>query len=213
MKTIILLTSLLTLFSCNGKDLNPKEQELVKKLNFDIELMTILKNETNNELTQMPTIDNETGAVSTGLFDGIFSKTIKDDNYTIVKKLKEKFRNKGYLIFTFSDDQDNLMIAIIKGTDEIDIVKYRRTDGANYDLENKDIVDKLIKWKSKNDFIVLGCGRDWLQFEFKTLPNDLNKFTKDVYKFCPDIVEQGVGDIKSLKTAIIDMNGLYLWWD
>lgn len=213
MKKMIIILCLLSLFSCKGNELNPKEQELVKKLNFDIELMTILKDETSNELTQMPTIDDETGEISTGLFDGIYSKTVKDDNFTIVKKLKEKFKNKGYLIFDFTDDDDNYSIAVIKGNDEIDILKYRKTEGINYNIENKNIIEKLTKWKSKNDFNILGCGRDWLQFEFKTLPSDLNKFTKDAYQFCPDIVDQGVGDTKNLKAAIIEMNGLYLWWD
>lgn len=213
MRKIIPLLSLLVLFSCKGIELSSKEQKIVKKLNFDTELMILLKNETSNELIQLPAIDVETGEISNGLFEGIFSKTIKDDHYTIVKKLKDKFREKGYLIFTFMDEKDEPRIAVMKGTNELDIVRYRRTDGINYNLQNKDVVAKLEKWKSKNDLNVLVCGRDWLQFEFKTLPSDLDSFSKDVYQFCPDIVDQGVGDIKNLKSAIIEMNGLYLWWD
>ncbi len=213
MKNIILISSFLSLFGCKANDLTPKEKELVNKLNFDLELMTILKNETLNELTQLPNIDNETGEVSDGLFEGIHSKIIKDDNYKVVKKLKEQFKNKGYLIFVFTDNDDNYSVAVIKGNDEIEIVKYRRTDGINHEIENKDVVEKLVKWKSKNEFNILGCGRDWLQFEFKNLPTDLNKFSKEAYEFCPDIVDQGLGDVKSLKEAIIEMNGLYLWWD
>jgi len=96
------------------------------------------------------------------LYNGIFSKTLIDDNYTIVKKLKDKFKEKGYLIFTFIDEKDEPKIAVIKGTDELDIVRYRRTDGINYNLENIDVVEKLEKWKSKNDLNILVCGRDWL---------------------------------------------------
>jgi hypothetical protein len=213
MKKITILLSFLFLCSCKGNDLTPKEQELVKKLNFDTELMILVKNETANELTQLPAIDGETGEISNKLFDGISSKTLNDDNYTIVKKLKDKFKEKGYLIFTFIDDKDEPKIAVIKGTNELDIVRYRRTDGINYNLENIDVVTKLENWKSKNDLNILVCGRDWLQFEFKTMPTDLDAFAKDAYKFCPDIVDQGVGDINNLKGAIKEMNGLYLWWD
>lgn len=213
MKKITILLSLLFLFSCKENVLTPKEQDLVKKLSFNNELMTLIKEETGNELMQLPSIDNETGEISSGLYNGIFSKTVVDDNYTIVKKLKDKFKEKGYLIFTFIDEKDEPKLAVIKGTDELDIVRYRRTDGINYNLENIDVVEKLEKWKSKNDLNVLVCGRDWLQFEFKTLPSDLDAFANDAYKFCPDIVDQGVGDINNLKSAIKEMNGLYLWWD
>lgn len=213
MRKIIMFLSFLSFFGCKNPSLNQKEEELVQKLNFDIELMKILKNETSNELIQMPSIESETGEISAGLYNGIYSKTRKDDNYTIVKKLKDTFKEKGYLVFTFIDDKDQPKIAVIKGTDELDIVKYRKTDGINYNLENADIVEKLESWKSKNDFNILACDRDWLQFEFKTLPVNLDTFAKDAYEFCPDIVDQGVGNIENLKSAIKEMNGLYLWWD
>jgi hypothetical protein len=213
MKKICVVLSLLFLVSCKADVLNPKEKALLKKLNFETELMILLKNETSNELKQLPAIDKETGDIGKGWFDGICSRMVKDDDYSVVKKLKEKFRAKGYLIFTFMNEKDQEYIAVIKGTDELDIVRYRRTDGINYNLNNEKVVDKLEKWKSKNDFNILVCGRDCLQFEFKTLPADLDAFSKDVYQFCPDIVDQGVGDIKNLKSAIKEMNGLYLWWD
>ena len=214
MKKITLLLSFLFLISCHGNNvLSPKEQQLIKKLNFETELMVLLKNETAQELVQLPAIDQETGDVLKGFYNGICSKTKTDDNYTIVKKLKDQFRGKGYLIFTFIGEKDESYIAVIKGRDELDIIRYRRTDGINYNLQNKNVVEQLEKWKSKNDFNILVCGRDFLQLEFKTLPTDLDAFAKEVYKFCPDIVDQGVGDIKNLKSAIKEMNGLYLWWD
>lgn len=213
MKKLIFALAFFSIFGCKADDLTPKEKELVNKLNFDTELMNVLKNETANELIQLHSVDQETGEIIDGLYPGIRSKIIKDDNYKIVKKFKKQFKEKGYLIFAFTDEDDSSYIGVIKGTDELDILRYRRTDGINYDLDSKKVVEKLAQWKSKNDFEVLGCGRDWLQFEFKTLPADLDKFSKDVYEFCPDIVDQGVGDVKSLKEAIVEINGLFLWWD
>lgn len=213
MKKITSLICFLFLLSCKGNNLSLKEQALVKKLNFDTELMVLLKKQIGKQLRQLPAFDPETGEVTKSLFNGICTKVIKEGDYTAVKNLKEKFRAKGYLIFTFIDEKYQESIGVIKGTDDLDIVRYRKTDGINYNLQNKDVVDKLQKWKSKNDFNILVCGRDWLQFEFKTLPDDLDAFAKDAYQFCPDIVDQGVGDVKNLKSAIVEMNGLYLWWD
>ncbi|WP_366094680.1 DUF4253 domain-containing protein [Flavobacterium sp.] len=101
----------------------------------------------------------------------------------------------------------------MKGSDDLDIIRYRRTDGINYDLENEDVVNKISEWKSKYGLTVIGCSRDWLQIEFDKLPTNIDAFAKEVYEFCPDSVDQGVGTIDRLKDAIKEMNGLWLWWD
>lgn len=38
-------------------------------------------------------------------------------------------------------------------------------------------------------------------------------FSEEVYEFCPDIVDQGVGDMKKLKDSIKVNKELFLWWD
>ena len=48
---------ILSFFGCGAKELSPKETELVNKLEFNIELMKELKNETKSELIQLPAID------------------------------------------------------------------------------------------------------------------------------------------------------------
>lgn len=213
MKNLFFLTCLFTFCISNAQQLTPPEQALVQKLNFDPELMILLKNETANELLQMPDIDSETGEVGSGWFDGIHSKIEIEDNIGVVKKLKAQFKSKGYLIFVLDNNGGYVSIAVMKGSDELDITRYCRTDGINHDLDHNDVMAKLLEWKSKNDFMVLGCGRDWLQFEFLTMPKDVNKFAKEAYAFCPDIVDQILGDMLSLKNSIIETKGLYLWWD
>ena len=42
---------------------------------------------------------------------------------------------------------------------------------------------------------------------------NMDEFAKEVYAFCPDSVEQGVGDLKSLKEYIEKEKGIWLWWD
>jgi len=104
-------------------------------------------------------------------------------------------------------------VGVIKGTNELDILRYRRTDGVNYGHENEDIISKISEWNNQFGLTVLGCGRDWLELEFKKLPTDLEAFSHEVYEFCPDSVEQGVGEVENLEPLIIEMNGIWLWWD
>ena len=206
---------LFSLFGCGQKNsLAKTETELLNKLTFKTELLTELKSLTKNELKQLPEIDQETGEVlSDKFYNGIFSETTEEKAVEFVKKLKTKYRENGYLIFVFEGEDDKKNVAVIKGTDDLDILRYRRTDGINYDLENEDVVKKISEWKSKYGLIVIGCSRDWLQIEFDKLPTNIDAFAKEVYEFCPDSVDQGVGTIDKLKEAIKEMNGLWLWWD
>jgi hypothetical protein len=124
-----------------------------------------------------------------------------------------RFRELGYLVFVFEGENNISSLAAIKGTDELDILRYRRTDGINYGLENEDVIKKLSEWKAKYGFIVIGCSLDWLHLEFDKLPDDLDAFAKEVYDFCPDSVDQGVGSLEALSQAIKEMKGVWLWWD
>ncbi len=207
--------SLFSLFgSSPKKSLTQAETELLNKLNFNTELLTELKSLTKNELKQLPAIDQETGDVlNDQVFNGVFTETPEVKAADYVKQLKNKFSNNGYLLFVFGSEVVQKHIAVIKGTDELDILRYRRTDGINYDLENEAIVKKIAEWKSKYGLIVIGCGRDWLQVEFNKLPTDMEIFTNEVYEFCPDSVDQGLGTIEDLQQAIIEMKGIWLWWD
>ena len=206
---------LISFFGCGQKNsLVQAETELLNKLTFKTELLTELKNMTKTELKQLPAIDQETGDVlSDKLYNGVFTETTEEKGIEFVKKLKPKFKESGYLIFVFEGEDDKKNIAVIKGQDELDILRYRRTDGINHDLENENVVKKISEWKSKYGLIVIGCSRDWLQVEFDKLPTDIDAFANEVYEFCPDSVDQGVGTIDKLKEAIKEMNGLWLWWD
>lgn len=214
-KLTIITMGLFSLFGCGQKNsLTKTETELLNKLTFKTELLTELKSLTKTELKQLPAIDQETGDVLDDQFyNGIFSETTEEKAVEFVTKLKTKYRENGYLIFVFEGEDDKKNVAVIKGTDDLEILHYRRTDGINYDLENEDVVKKISEWKSKYGLIVIGCSRDWLQIEFEKLPTDIDTFAQEVYEFCPDSVDQGVGTIDKLKEAIKEMTGLWLWWD
>lgn len=214
-KLTIITMGLFSLFGCGQKNsMTQTETELLNKLAFKTELLTELKSLTKTDLKQLPAIDQETGDVlSDKFYNGVFSETTEEKAFEFVTKLKSKYRENGYLIFVFEGEDDKKNVAVIKGTDDLDILRYRRTDGINYDLENEDVVKKISEWKSKYGLIVIGCSRDWLQIQFEKLPTDIDAFAKEVYEFCPDSVDQGVGTIDKLKEVIKEMNGLWLWWD
>ncbi|MBP6384992.1 MAG: DUF4253 domain-containing protein [Pseudarcicella sp.] len=215
-KAILLSTIILfSLISCNLKDSFKQEETLLlKKLDFDSELISELKEFKKGEIKQLPAIDQETGdCLINDFFNGIYFETVEKNADVFLLNMKPKFKEKGYLIFLFRSDDNKANIAVIKGHDELDILRYRRTDAMNYNLESKDIVKKVSEWKAKYGVTIIGCGINWLHIIFDKLPRDMDAFSKDVYSFCPDSVDQGTGSIEELKKAIIEMNGVWLWWD
>ena len=215
LRLTIITMGLFSLFGCGQKNkLTQNEIDLFKKIDFKTELISELKETTNAEFKQLPAIEQETGEVLNDKFyNGVYIETTEEKAIEVVKKLKSKYRENGYLIFVFESEDNKKNVAVIKGIDDLDILKYRRTDGINYDLENEDVVKKISEWKEKYGLIVIGCSRDWLHVEFDKMPTNLDAFAKEVYKFCPDSVDQGVGTVDKLKEAIIEMKGVWLWWD
>jgi hypothetical protein len=44
-------------------------------------------------------------------------------------------------------------------------------------------------------------------------PADWSAFARELYDFCPDIVEQGAGAVEELEAAIRELRQVLLWWD
>jgi Domain of unknown function (DUF4253) len=214
-KFIVLAIGVMCFSGCvNKKELTKPELKLLEKLGINSELVTELKTITNNKIKQLPAIETETGdIINTETFAGIYSESSTKKGFEIVNELKPKFKKKGYLVFYIEGENGTQLICIIKGNDELDILRYRKTNGANYNLESKDVIQKITEWQSKYGVAIIGCSQDYVDITFDTLPQNMDEFTNEVYKFCPDSVEQGVGDVKSLKEYIISQKGIWLWWD
>ena len=214
-KSAFLYMGILSFFGCSSQtELTKTEQELILKLDLDKELVLELKKETKSKISQLPAIDPETSEeLDKEYFDGFFSETTENVAINFVKKAKSKFKEKGYLVFYIEGQNGKKNIGLMKGNDELDILRYRKTDGINYDWESKDVLKKISEWKSKFGLIIIGCSLDYVHIEFDKLPQNMTEFAKEVYEFCPDSVDQGVGDLKSLEEYIKEEKGIWLWWD
>ncbi len=213
---ILAIASIFILFGCAQKNsLTETETELLNSLKFDIELINKVKENTKSTIEQLPGIGQETGEIlaKPNVFEGIFSSATEDEAIRFIRREKSNFRKSGYLLFLFELSYQKNSIGVIKGADDIDILKYRRTDGINHGIENKDVIAKMNEWQSQYGIKIIGCSRDWVHVEFDKLPSDMDAFAEEVYKFCPDSVDQGVGTIEELKKAMTQMNGVWLWWD
>ncbi|WP_462428027.1 DUF4253 domain-containing protein, partial [Fusobacterium varium] len=188
---------LILLCSCIKKNnLSNSEEKILNEIVFDKELVIEVKSLIKSDFKQLPAIDQETGDIKKDkYYNGIYFEKY-NDNYI---KIKEKLEKNNYRVFLFETNYPEKHVAIIKGRDKFDILKYRRTDGINYGLGTEDIIDKISEWDKKYEIDIIGCSRDWVLIKLNKLPQNLDEFSKEVYEFCPDIVDQGVGSLENLK--------------
>ena len=109
------------------------------------------------------------------------------------------------------DDGTEVVIAI--GVTQFDILRVAASDAVNYDLDTEDLIRKLQEYDAKYGIEIFHAETDIIEFRFKSLPDDLTAFCNDLYQFCPDIVDQGVGSVEELEKAVAMTGIVYLWWD
>lgn len=94
-----------------------------------------------------------------------------------------------------------------------DVVAAVGTAGWNYDLGPEAVAKRLREWDTRYGLLLVGAGDDWFEAEFVRRPTDMPGFAREVYDFCPDVVDQGTGTVEALGAEMERENVVYLWWD
>ena len=93
------------------------------------------------------------------------------------------------------------------------MIKACGTDGGTCDLSTQRIIAWLRKLDKKLPFVLTGCGEDFVAGRFvKPIRNPL-QLAESIYKFCPDVVEQGSGSTSRLADELARTQRFLLWWD
>jgi hypothetical protein len=226
-KFVLFISILMSLIACEQKiskknaALNESEIALADTLGFDREILLEVKSYAHVPLSQLKTVFSEYRPETKEIektvskHNGITFSTDQKRARKIILLLKDSLKEKGYRIFLsemhfgYSPDQ----VAIIKSNDQFDILRVKQTDAANYGLDNNAVISQLKKWHEMYPFEITGADLDWVEAEFIQQPKDMLQFAKEVYKFCPDVVEQGTETVERLAREMKRSNTLYLWWD
>lgn len=224
----IFITALccLGLFSCNGqtKKLNADEIKLIKEINLDQETAEKLKNMSSGnfqvskgqEEREILFEDAENLKNHAEDLPKAIKISIKAENFPlIVEQFREQLKLKKLILYKSAENYGNEddVITILQSENKYEPLLFEATNAVNYEIYTSQIIDQLKSWDSKYGIELNGVGSDFVFGEFKNQPNNLHKFAKELYVFCPDIVDQGVGNIKELEKTIKETKGFFLWWD
>jgi len=145
--------------------------------------------------------------------------TIDVDRHYALRAVRSLRSSVGPNYFVFISEQnfgiagqlDN--VSILKTSDPYEAMRVMGTNADNYEMTRAALIAQLKKWDSAYGLRFRGVGFDWVEAEFTRQPSDMLSFGKQVYKFCPDVVDQGAGTIEKLAAEMARTNTLYLWWD
>lgn len=146
----------------------------------------------------------------------VFTET-NSKSYELVFSLKDKFKEQGYNIFLLENNfninnkLDN--IGILKTTDKYTVLKQIATDGINWDITNDSLISIIKTFDKKYSLELIGASGDWCEFIIHKEPKSWTRFAKEVYKVCPDVVDQGAGTVQALADEMQRTKRLYFWWD
>lgn len=191
-------------------DLTPAEQSLSRDARVDPAIAARVRGfGTSIERLKGRTPDYEEYAA-----DGIVLNTRPKAGRTVLRKVRQELDGTdyhAYLLeeaFGYGPDQ----IALLDADDD-EYLALVRTDAVNFDLDHEAVMEQYRQWEKQYDLKLVGAGLDWMESDIGIPPSDWLAFAKEVYEFCPDVVDQGVGDVAALAEEMKRSNDLYLWWD
>lgn len=76
---------------------------------------------------------------------------------------------------------------------KFDTLRKNGTGGPNVDVSTEDVIKKLEQWDSQYGIEISDVSHDRVLVKFSSLPDNLESFAKEVYEFCPDVVDQHFG--------------------
>ncbi len=191
--------------------LSKMEQELVVELGYEPSVLACVRS--NGESFER--LEGLTPEFDSYLANGIVLLTKQKKGLAVLGKTRECLRGTNYSAYLHVNAHGYRpdKIAVVNSRDEYEFLAIVRTSGVNHDLEHDDVIARYRKWDQRYNLSLTGAGQDWLEATFGVAPDDWLVFAQEVYEFCPDVVDQGAGDLVSLSEEMRRRNVVYLWWD
>lgn len=203
--------------------LTGRERAICDSIKIDSSIVTEIRNINDNKIEPFhyslgKTITKDEEIESDPIYlRGLVFQEQNSKSYQTVFSLKEKLKIKGYSVFLLENNFGigNRLdaIGVLKTTDKYVVLKQIQTDGINYDITNDSLISIIKRFDKKYALELIGASGDWCEFIIHKEPVNWKIFAKEVYKVCPDVVDQGTGTLDALVKELQTTKRLYFWWD
>lgn len=174
--------------------LTSEERTLCTQIGFDVGVGELAKSVLGVRLERL-VVRDEMGEPQRA--DALAARVDSEALPARLEELQSRLLPKGYRAFwseqADADGTENDAIVVVRTRDPYEILRLCSTNGANYDHETEDLIDRLQGWDARYGIEIYGAAFDWVAVRFREVPDDLCAFAVEAYLFCPDTVDQGVG--------------------
>ena len=136
-----------------------------------------------------------------------------------IERWNREYLRRGAYVFRYENTEGynggSDGILVLPTRDKWAVLRAAAVNGVNYDIESPAIVSWLQRLDRYHPFTVYGVGIDFVEGRFATTPRgqEAQALARSMYRFDPDIVDQGAGSVRALAHEIETSGTLYLWWD
>lgn len=154
----------------------------------------------------------ERTVVSGGVSFDVTAKRVE----AVLLEEHKRLLEKGFYFFRYEqnfglgDRSDK--VGLLPTTDKYAVMAAMDTNGDNYNIGTSGVIAWMKDLEKDHPFLLTGIGYDYMEGQLTGPVADAPKLAERMYEFCPDIVDQGVGD-KDKLAAELKKGKLYFWWD
>ncbi|HSF18213.1 MAG TPA: DUF4253 domain-containing protein [Vicinamibacteria bacterium] len=211
---VILAIAIGALCGCGATDVVLTNEDLSLRAETGIEETFLLEmKQAGRNLRQLEGVDSEGNATKVR---GVTIDVPHDRSLTVVSSLA-RLAPPEVVVFVserhFGMGEEPDRVSAMKTSDPFESLRAMGTNGWNYDISPEMIIARLRQWDAIFGLSLRGVAFDWVEAEFETHPRDMLAFAREVYEFCPDVVDQGTETVEALADEMRRSNVLYLWWD
>jgi hypothetical protein len=205
-----LCTCLLAACTSRAIELTPDEQTLVASIGME----SGIAREVKRHGVSLSRLKGVTPDYDEVIANGIVLETEPNSGRTALEKVRERLKGTPFDAYLYDESfgYGADKVAIVDADDEA-YLAIVRTDGVNHDLDHDEVMARYRQWDEKYGLKLVGAGQSWIEAQLTTPPTDWLALAQEVYEFCPDVVDQGAGDVATLAAEMKQRNFIYLWWD
>lgn len=191
--------------------LSSSEEHLAGQIGFEKDILLLVKEVAQSPLHRLSGYDEDEYQI---MANGIVVAVPWSRSDQVLWSLREKLRPRNYMAFQIEINNALKIdkICVIKGKDQYEILRIMHTNGDD-NVSHEDVIAKLKQWEKRIRFETVGAENDWVEIEFRVMPQDVKAFAEEVYEFSPDTVDEGTGSLAELIKVISATKRLVLWWN
>lgn len=224
-KFLVLILAV-SFYGCEGQ--RPKSNKVIEinGVSLSENLLWEIKDAVGKELMEFEKVNyyykkvdstwvEEIDTIRNGFY---FSKIPENKAKEIIKKYFNQCADLGNYIFmqelSFDEDWNSLYdITIVKAKDQYEVIRIMNTEGVNYDVTNDMVIEKIKQWDDLVGLRIIVAQSDRVEASIEKLPEDVEGFTQQVYELCPDVIDQGYGDMEEMIKDYKTNKYFWMWWD